>query len=52
MYVVSYNAARNAIQRTPMELIAYIFINFSVMSWRSVLFVRKPEYPETTTNLS
>jgi len=28
------------------------FNNISVISWRSVLLVRKPEYPEKTTDLS
>ena len=27
------------------------FNNISVISWWSVLFVRKPEYPEKTTDL-
>jgi len=27
------------------------FNNMSVMSWRLVLFVKKPEYPEKTTTL-
>ena len=28
------------------------FNNISVVLWRSVLLVKKPEYPEKTTNLS
>jgi hypothetical protein len=48
----------NALQRRKGGLCVSImmfnatFNNISIISWRSVLLVGKPEYPEKTTNLS
>jgi len=40
------------IKRVRVMVFNATFNNITVISWRSVLLVRKPEYPEKTTDLS